>query len=78
MIIGSKIDGGCEASNKAAAYVREKYNIPLNNSVIEKFEYEFNCQCQYFNPGPQDPWEHPVYIQFQNEHEACMFMLRWT
>lgn len=55
----------------ASTWLRKKYNIPLAETVTEKFECEFNCSVGYNEHGI------PYTLDFNSEQDYLVFVLRW-
>jgi hypothetical protein len=71
------VKGTDDASNNAASYVREKYNIDLRVPIVVQFEKEFNCILD-FGDMCIDGYTAPNWIQFETEQEKVMFLLRFA
>jgi hypothetical protein len=71
------IKGDCTASEHAARFTRDKYSIPFDETIVPKFEAEFNCILDFGKDKP-DAYMYPDWIQFETEQEKVMFLLRFT
>ena len=68
--------GDHPSTSRAAAWVREHFLVPDNETVVEMFEQAFKCQLVMENR--QDPWMVPDHILFDTEQDLTMFLLRWS
>lgn len=58
---------------KAAAHLRDKYQIPGDEIIFPNIESEFNIQVELLNDYTKVPAEYTV--TFPSEHDYLMFML---
>ena len=60
--------------NRAAAFVRQKYNISNQNQICsDVFEREFRCKLIYCKTDLSEN-----FIEFDSDSDATMFMLRFS
>ena len=71
-----RIKGDSQASNNAAAWLKEKYHIPDWTPFADRFEEEFNCKLT--TGDRNDSWYVPDWIDFEDERDGIMFILRWS
>jgi hypothetical protein len=70
------IQGNNEALNNAAIWLRQELNIHPNQTIFAEFEEYFNCKITVRDRT--DPWYMPSLVEFANENDAMMFLLRWS
>lgn len=68
--------GDHPSTSRAAAWVREHFLVPDNETVVEVFEQVFRCKLVI--EDPRDPWMMPDHILFDTEQDLTMFLLKWT
>ncbi len=74
-----KIDAGSDAANRAATYVRKKYNVHPQEVIADRVAKEFNCNVVYWKDDDvTDPWLVPAFLEFETEEEATLFLLKWS
>lgn len=71
-----RIKGDCQASHNAAAWVKKKYNINGWALCYDQLEREFKCKVTV--GYRHDSWYVPDWIDFEDERDAVMFILRWS
>ena len=71
-----RINGDSQASNNAAAWIKQKYNIGGWTPFFDKFEREFKCEVTVGDRN--DGWYVPDWIDFEDERDGIMFILRWS
>ena len=63
------------AIGKAANWLREKYNISEDCSIVNEFAKEFNCEYRYVSPeGTRGPTV--AAIKFETESDKLLFLIR--
>lgn len=68
--------GDHPSTSRAAAWVREHFLVPDDETVVEMFEQVFHCQLVIGDR--RDPWMQPDHILFDTEQDLTMFLLRWS
>ena len=72
-----KISARNDAVQKSALWLRDYLRIPANQIIFPDYEKYFNCSIK----GSKDPvtkWWNVEYIEFHNDQEATLFLLRWS
>jgi hypothetical protein len=70
------LDGGHEATNNAAIWLREHLNIPSQCTIFEQFEEYFNCRIDV--DDRKDYFMQPNTITFNNPADLTAFLLKWS
>ena len=70
------VQGDHPALNTAAAWLRDRFQIPDSETIVELFEQYFDCEI--FIENRCDPWMYPDYVIFDSDQHAMMFLLRWS
>lgn len=70
------IQGDDESLNNAAIWLRQELDIHPQQTIFKEFEKYFNCKITVGDP--KDPWYMPDSVEFLSEHDAVIFLLRWS
>ena len=65
------------AVTNAHIWLREKYNVPEYETIVERFCEEFNCDVEwtdYYNPH----YVNEGFIEFSSKNDELNFILRWA
>lgn len=62
-----------EGLRSAALWVRDHYNVLPGEEVQQRFEKEFKCKV-HMN---YTDFDHYCKLDFENEHDATIFLLKW-
>ncbi len=57
---------------KSTRWIREKYQIPLNETSVQEFQREFNCTLE------RDSHQAVRTVVFNTEQDYTLFLLRWS
>lgn len=68
-----RLDVEHKSVTKAATWVRDQYNIPDNQSIINLFEQEFNCRLIISKRTGK-----VTTITFPDNETYTWFLLKWT
>ena len=72
-----KISARHPAVQKSAQWLRDHFNIPANQIIFPDYENYFNCKI-VSTVDPVTKWWNVDYIEFQNEPNTTMFLLKWS
>lgn len=73
--MGMKIQPHSTAIQNAGRWFRDYAQIPSHTIIYPEFEKYFNCQVHY---KQDDMFTIIDYIEFENDGDGLLFLLKWS